>query len=672
MIKETEFNANTDIETRDPLERTLWDIFGSRQWKGSRELHFSIKHCVMNREEEKLRINEILSNIVQMHINERNIICNHNTNIVYIQNAPLMLVTILPIVDKGFKYKVNYNVVHNGEVFATFHYVKQPKDSYNSNTIQLGITTEMELVNKEEDVKMSEVFGKALKETMLSEDYNQSVTENGALGYATTGKELLDMNFMVSSLRKVSEENIMNQFSKVFFEDKLLAIKFLFFAGDVRGGMGERRLFRICFKWLSMYSKAEAKALLFLVPEYTRWDNLISIVENGEASEDVLERIFDLMDEQLKEDKENMEEKKPISLLAKWLPSPSTKNVTKRKFMKKFLSFMKWDYSEYRKCLSSLRSYLDLTEIKISKNQWDKVDYEKVPSCANVMYSKAFKRHDAERRNEYIASVMKGEKKINAGVLMPSDIAKKYFVYHRVITSEKDDSLEALWNNLKDYIEGKGDTISVLDTSGSMFNNKTKDGTPIAVIAFSIAIYFMQRTSGYFKDKVITFSERPKFLDLCNCGSLFDYLNFLKAYSEYADTNIEAVFDLLLEAAVRNHLPQEEIPRNILILSDMEFNECATSNYSHGYGLPSNLFVNIQKKWEVKGYKLPRLVFWNIYSRTNTIPIRSNDLGVALVSGFNPSIMDMVLSSETDPYKNLLRVLNGERYKPIEDVLSNL
>ena len=410
-----------------------------------------------------------------------------------------------------------------------------------------------------------------------------------------------------------------------------------------------------------------------MVPEYTRWDNLIYPIATD--VDEVILSIFELVKHQLEEDTKNMKEGKPISLLAKWLPSLWTHNPIKKKFLDRYREYCGLSCEKYRKTLSPLRKYLDLVERKISNGEWNEVDYEKVPSRANLMYSNAFLKHDEERRKKYIEDVMNGKKKINSSILFPHDIAAKYYesgsFYSRELQyNHPEDSFEALWNNLADYVKGRGNTICVVDTSGSMFSNQTKDGLKIGIIAYAIGTYFAQRTSGYFKDKAITFSTHPKFIELDQCESLLDYLRVFHAYSEYSDTNIEAVFDLLLETAYRHKLNQEDIPANILILSDMEFNSCAVSDYNND--LSPALFDVIRKKWNQKGYKVPRLCFWNIYSRTETVPIMQNDLGVSLVSGFSPAIMDMVLSSETDPYKNLLKVLNGERYQKIEDIITNL
>lgn len=191
-------------------------------------------------------------------------------------------------------------------------------------------------------------------------------------------------------------------------------------------------------------------------------------------------------------------------------------------------------------------------------------------------------------------------------------------------------------------------------------------------VANALAIYFAERSSGEFKDKYITFSSRPQFVDFSNCNSLHDKLAVALQHNECNNTNVEAVFDLILSTAVNNHMSQNDMPKNILIISDMEFDSCAQSNAGWREKLNMRLFDAINKKYVDAGYKMPRLVFWNVNSRTGTIPVKENDLGVALVSGFSVNVVKMVMSGKLDPYECLLETLNTERYAPIEETLKNI
>lgn len=507
------------------------------------------------------------------------------------------------------------------------------------------------------------MFTEKLKET-LNEEFNTSITENGAVGYRTTGKNLLDMNFATSSMRSMSEERICAMFVKAFYEDKMLALKWLFFLRDIRGGMGERRSFRIILKYLAHNQLEIAKSLIPIVAEYGRWDDLLCLLET-----DLEKTVSAFLKQQLNQDIENMYKRESISLLAKWLPSSNASSKEKRKCAKKLIENWNTTQRRYRKTLSELRAYLRVVERQMSANKWTEIDYSAVPSRANLIYNNAFLRHDEDRRREYLSRLQIGEEKINASTLFPHDVVFRYRDGRSWWSSRLksyDETLEQLWKSLPDFVNGAGNTICVADGSGSMTSYVNgRNGTEALDVANALAIYFAERSSGEFKDKYITFSMNPQLVDLSKGNSLRDKLEIASHYNECANTNIEAVFNLILMTAVKNNMTQDELPQNILILSDMEFDSCAVIN-------GKSLFNNISNKYKEHGYKLPRLVFWNLCSRTGTIPVKENELGVALVSGFSPTIVKMVLSNELDPYKCLVKQLNNPRYDLVENIVERL
>lgn len=509
-------------------------------------------------------------------------------------------------------------------------------------------------------------FMEHVKDT-LNKDYNKSVTENGAVGYRTTGKKLLDLNFQVSSLRNQNEQEIKNKFTDIFYEDKLLAIKWLFYAGDVREGLGERRLFRIGMKYLVENHPELAKAVLELVPFYSRWDNLFCLLDSG-----LCDNIIQIVRRQLTEDQQHMKEGKAVSLLAKWLPSANASSKETKRLAHIIIHKLDISEKEYRKMLSELRAYLKVVEVSMSKKEWSQINYAAVPSRANLIYNAAFLRNDEERRRSYLESLKKGETKIHASVLFPHDIVHNYVEregWHFKL-KELDDTLEELWKALPNYVADSENTICVADGSGSMCS--TVGGTQITCldVANALAIYFAERSTGEFQNTYITFSAHPQIVDFRNAVTLREKLEIAKRYNEVANTNIEAVFDLILKTAVRQHMKQEELPKNILILSDMEFDACVYCGTQRG--LSKELFQVFAKRYQKEGYQLPRLVFWNICSRTGTIPLKENDLGVALVSGFSPTIVKMVLSNATDPMETLLEQLRAERYYAVEQAVKGL
>ena len=496
-------------------------------------------------------------------------------------------------------------------------------------------------------------FLKKLKST-LDKELNVSVTENLALGYKTTGKNLLDMNFAVASLRSKSEREILDMFVKAYYDDRQTALVWLFYARDIRGGLGERRLFRVIFAYMAENNEEiPVKKLIGLIPEYGRYDDLFILLETG-YSQDVIEFIKN----QFETDIAAMEHNGNVSLLAKWLPSvnaSSGQTVKNGKLLAKKLGLTD---KEYRKALSKLRNYIDVVERKMSSDRFGEIKYETVPSKANVIYKNAFLRHDEARRKEYLDSLKKGGTKINASVLYPYEIVNAYQ------PNQYDETLEQLWKALPDIPQFEN-TIVVADGSGSMLTPIGGSGCTALSVANSLAIYFAEKSSGEFKNQYITFSKSPKLVDLSKGKSLKEKLQIARAHNEIANTDIYAVFMLILQTAVQNKMRQTDIPKNIMIISDMEFDLCAEN-------ANERLFTQIAKEYAKNRYKLPRLIFWNVNSRSNTIPVRENDLGVALVSGFSISIAKMVLSLELDPYKCLLGVLSDARYDMVREAVKIL
>lgn len=510
-------------------------------------------------------------------------------------------------------------------------------------------------------------FMDGLKNTLNDE---RSVTENGAVGFRTTGRSLLDLNFAVSSLRSASENEIYDRFSKAFFEDKLTAMKWLFYARDVRGGLGERRLFRICMVPLAKDFPEYVRPVIGLIPEYGRWDDLWCLLDTP-----VCPDVIELVKKQLYSDSNGERFGDNISLLAKWMPRCKTSSSLTRRYGQILRKGLKMTERDYQHTLSTLSRHLKVVEQQMSSQNWDGIDYQRVPSRANLQYNGAFLRHDEDRRRAFLASVEKGEAKINASVLFPHDIVHRYCCAGFGV----DSNLELLWKNLPDMVQGCGNTIVVADGSGSM--TVRVGGTDVSAleVANALAIYFAERSSGQFKDQYITFSKRPQLVDLSQGKNLREKLRIARSHNEIDNTNVEAVFDLILTAAINKHMEQSELPASILIISDMEFDSCATTNeecsnigywgYSRRVAPTAALFDVIAKRYADAGYQLPKLVFWNVNSRTGTIPVKENELGVALVSGFSPNVAKMVMSGKLDPYDCLLEAVNAERYEPVDNAL---
>ena len=513
-----------------------------------------------------------------------------------------------------------------------------------------------------------------VQKTLEAENPNVSITENGAVGLKTTGKALLDLNFKLSSLRNVSEDLIWSEFLKAYNEDPVMATVWLFFARDVRQGCGERRVFRVIISRLAYENPNMVVNLLGLIPEYGRWDDLLEIF-CGNVPCCVHEAAYEVFRKQFEEDLENEKAGKPISLLAKWVYSTVTSSKETRRKAEILRNKMGYTPRQYRKTFARLRKYIDVTEQKMSANEWGEIDYESVPSKAGLQYRDAFNRHDPHRYERYLENVRDGKAKMHADVVFPYEVVHAYMSedWYRQ-TKPYDETLELKWKNLPNTVTEDNGTLVVVDGSGSMSSRIGNTQTTCHDVARSLGIYFSERLLGAFKDSFITFSANPKLIRFNGVDTLKSKLEILIREDECSNTNIERTFDLILKTAVDNHMKQEEIPANILIVSDMEFDACRRSYDWEGYGMRQSdfnktLFAEIAEKWRNAGYKLPRLVFWNVCSRTGTIPVSENEMGVALVSGFSPMIADMVMSGELDPYKILVDKLRNPRYEPVWKVV---
>ena len=492
----------------------------------------------------------------------------------------------------------------------------------------------------------------------LEEQDNYSLTENGAVGYKSSKSALVDINYKVASLRNSDEDEIVALFNEAFRENKEYALKWLFFARDIREGLGERRLFRICYKRLFELDDVLFKQNLHNIAEYGRWDDLICLIG---ISCDSDEYIGSMIREQLEEDIRNCETNKPISLLAKWMPSENASSRQTKTLARQLMKLLNISPRKYRLMLSRLRSHSNVVETQMCNNEWNEIDYEKVPSLANLKYKDAFMKHDMERRLDYLASVSKGEKKLNMKVATPVDVVTKYCDRRKI--RDFDPALELAWKNLKDIMVE--DTLVVADGSGSMLTRVSGDTTALDV-ANALAIYTSEHNSGVYKNKYITFSSKPRFVDFSKANSLCEKIQIAQRYSEVSNTNIEAVFDLIIQTAIKNRIPQNEMVKNILIISDMEFDEAQTIWRSSAPVLTQPLFDLIKRRYSDAGYALPKLIFWNVNSRTKTIPLVENELGVALVSGFSQNVLKMVMTNNLNPYDILIEAITSPRYDAIK------
>ncbi len=490
---------------------------------------------------------------------------------------------------------------------------------------------------------------------IMKEKSNLKLTENGAIAFSDTGEgSLLDLFSQIGGLRCRQDFEIESKFAAAFRENPFLATKMLFYCGDVRGGLGERKTFRICLKWLANNHPEIVKKNLDSIPFYNRWDSCFELIGTPCEGE-----MWEFVNSTLKEDLELIETAKKrdkvavISLLGKWMPSVNTSSQKTRLLAKKAMKALEMKEKTYRQSLSTLRRHLNIVECLMSAREWDKIDYESVPSYAMNNYRMAFREHDPEGFKAYLDSLKKGEKKINSSVLYPYNLVKNYLGCYCYTPIPEDDVIEEQWKALPDYVQGENNFVIMADVSGSMC------GRPMET-SVGLAIYFAQHNRGAYHNKYMTFSSNPRFICLNDSMSLAQCVYRTQTDGVGYSTDLGKAFDYILQNAVDNSVSPEEMPKALVVISDMEIDSFSSPDYDWSF------VETFKQKFARFGYKLPKLIFWNVEARNDTVLGRGDD--VLFVSGQSISTFKALcgaLDGKT-AYEFMVEVLTDERYSRIE------
>lgn len=491
----------------------------------------------------------------------------------------------------------------------------------------------------------------------LKEEANMTLTENGASTYITTDSDCLDLFSTIGGLRMESETKIIQRFIRAYTEDRDLAMKTLFFARDIRGGLGERRVFRIILNWLAKNEPQSVRKNLKHVAEYGRFDDLLCLIDT-ECEKDMV----DLIRSQLNADLDALRNGGEVSLLGKWLPSINATNGETIYLAKRMAGNLGMSYSGYRKTLSALRAHIKIIENNLRERDYT-FDYSKIPSKALMKYRKAFIENDSKRYDEFNAKALSGEVTLHADTLAPYELVEPYldadhwydngFCSMRTLSVEEKNALNATWASLPHYGNDEN-ALAIIDTSGSMYN-KIK---PLpAAVALSLGLYFAEHNTGAYKNCFIEFSNEPELIEIK--GNTFaDKLRYVSSFNKIANTNLMAVFDLILNTAIKRNLPASELPKKLIIISDMQFDRCVLG------ANPTN-FENAKESFNANGYELPEIIFWNVAIRGYNQPVTKDENGVALISGCTPQIFEMIAGKIINPYQTMLDILGSERYAVI-------
>jgi hypothetical protein len=486
---------------------------------------------------------------------------------------------------------------------------------------------------------MSERLVEVLRNEGTSEN-NKTFTKNGMPAYHSTLNACLDLFFLGGAYRQKKDNEVINLFSSAYREDKDLALRILAYLRDARKGVGERRFFRLCLKWIASNEKELPFNVAYL-PEIGRWDDVVELIDGSkEARNQCLSVIAD-----------QLSKEKPDGLCAKWIPR-------KGRYARLIREFMGLYPKQFR---TLLVKSTNVVESKMCEKRWKEINYSHVPSVANVKYNKAFLRNDETRRREFLQAAKSGALKINTSVAFPHTIVSMLLTRGTARLKDgellrsllvEDETAIAMWKQLPRDMVAKGKRILFCsDTSGSMARPYSPTDDPLK-ISLALGIYFSEMLTGPFQNAFITFSQNPT-LQYTE-GNIYERLCQIRALHP-ANTDLYKVFKLVLDTAVKHKLSEDELPTDICIVSDMQFDKAT--------GYPKDdAFKLIRKMYADSGYDMPNIIFWNVNAQATNTPVERNSKGVALISGASQNALKAVLSGVTTPVDVMLNAVNAERY----------
>lgn len=453
-------------------------------------------------------------------------------------------------------------------------------------------------------------------------------TQNNMKALASTTDACVDLFFHIGASRG---KDVTSLFTAAYAESPERALRIALWARDVRGGSGERQLFRDILLHLEKHESHILLQTNFLarVPELGRWDDLL-VLETPAVRKVVNGLIADAL------------LKQKNGLCAKWMPRKGARAALLR-------SELGWTPKFYRKTLVNLTN---VVETQMCSKNWTAINFEHVPSLAMARYTKAFGRNAADAFTAYKQALQAGEAKINASAVYPYDVLKTLVNGDEALADE-------MWKALPNYMDEQN-VLPIVDVSGSMTWVQVSPGLTPLDVAVSLGLYCADKNQGAFKDVFMSFSDRPN-IHVAK-GKLSAKVQTVHSMDVGGSTNLHAALDLVLSHGIKNQVAQKDMPTALLIMSDMQFNECARYDDS--------AYQMITRKYEAAGYKVPGIVFWNLHSYAN-VPVDFKTKGVALVSGFSPAIMKSILAMDfkkMTPEHVMLTTIMNDRYSFSEEV----
>ena len=474
-------------------------------------------------------------------------------------------------------------------------------------------------------------------------------TENGAVALNTTGDARLDLFATIGALRGAQKDRICRLFAEAYRMDPLFATKIAFYARDVRGGLGERETFRTILKYMAQYHPEAILPNLDLVGVYGRYDDLYCLIGTP-----VEKNMWAAMKEQFEADRQALQDGRAVSLLGKWIKTADASSSKTRALGIRTARELGYDVYTFKRIVRALRRRIGVTETLMSAGRWDEIVYPEVPSRAMMIYRKAFERHDKDRFAQFVRKAAAGETKIHSAALFPYDIVEKVMVRdfkgRYGYRMNEDRVLEAQWRQLPNYVEPGTSALVIADTSGSMC------GRPLAT-ALSLAVYFAQRNTGHYHNMFMSFSRTSR-IQILKGETLAQMLGSVNMNDWDMNTNLRAAFEKILEIAVHGHVSQDEMPKTLIVISDMEIDHCGDRDWT--------FYEKMSRRFMKSGYQIPGVIFWNVASRNDVFHADKTRIGVQLVSGSSPSTFLQVMKNVgMTPVEAMERTINAERYDPV-------
>ena len=471
-------------------------------------------------------------------------------------------------------------------------------------------------------------------------------TENGARALKNTGDARLDFFGSAGSLRGAEEERIARLFSEAYRQDPLFATKIAFYMRDVRGGLGERQTFRTLMRYMAEHHPEALRPNLDLIGVYGRYDDLYCLI--GTPLED---EMWAAMKAQFEEDRRNLAAGNAVSLLAKWIKTPDASSEATRKLGIMTARKLGYPVYDFKRHLRRLRQRIGVVEALMSAGRWDEIRYSAVPSRAMMIYRNAYMRHDGDRYAEFIREAAAGQATIHSGTLFPYDIIER--VMQLGFTSRRiteDATLEAQWRQLPDYVPAGTNALVIADTSGSMY------GRPLAT-SLGLAVYFAERNSGPYHNMFMSFSGTSR-IHLLKGETLAQKLASIDMNDWQNNTNLHAAFRQVLNIAVIHGVPAEEMPKALVVISDMEIDYCGDRDWT--------FYNQMEREFRHHGYQIPNIIFWNVASRHDVFHADAHRRGVQLVSGQSAAVFRQVMQCVgMTPVEAMERIIGSSRYDAI-------